>query len=188
MKTLAMVIIAMLASAYCKAQTFNGIVTDSHGPLHGANVWVEGTLNGCLTDSVGRFAFDAPETDSMTLCATYVGLRPLRLHIKRGMTQGISLRMKEEPVDLKEVVVTGSSFRFGNTGETRSMSALDVVMEGNSCGDVVAAMQMLPGNTQKTGQPSEWRAIANVTAICRCRLPMAIATKDTERAVAWTSS
>lgn len=151
MKTLTMVIIAMLAGATCKAQNVSGTVTDGHGPLCGANVWMEGTLDGCLTDSLGRFAFDTPETDSMTLCATYIGFKPLRATIRKGLTQHIVLRMKEEPLDLKEVVVTGSSFRFGNTGETRSMSSLDVVMEGNSCGDVVAAMQMLPG-TQKAGE------------------------------------
>lgn len=50
-----------------------------------------------------------------------------------------------------EVVVTASTFSFGKSDNFKTMDALDVVMAGNSCGDIVAALQTLPG-TQKVGE------------------------------------
>ncbi|MDD5783947.1 MAG: hypothetical protein PUD52_03235, partial [Prevotella sp.] len=51
-------LITLFAACRLSAQTtVNGIVTDGHEPLAGANVFIVGTIDGCLTDSIGRFSF-----------------------------------------------------------------------------------------------------------------------------------
>ena len=50
-------ILALMAACQVAAQTITGIVTDGRQPLTGANVFVMGTIDGCLTDTLGRFSF-----------------------------------------------------------------------------------------------------------------------------------
>lgn len=59
--------------------------------------------------------------------------------------------MKEKAATIQEVVVSASTYSFGKSDHFKTMDALDVVMAGNSCGDIVAALQSLPG-TQKVGE------------------------------------
>ena len=47
--------------------------------------------------------------------------------------------------------MTASTYSIGKSDRIKTVDALDVVMSGNSCGDIVAAMQVLPG-TQKVGE------------------------------------
>ena len=59
--------------------------------------------------------------------------------------------MKEKATAIQEVVISASTYSFGKSDNFKTMDALDVVMAGNSCGDIVAALQTLPG-TQKVGE------------------------------------
>ena len=50
------IIIMLLVALSAKSQTtVSGVVTDGREPLAGANVFIVGTIDGCLTDSLGRF-------------------------------------------------------------------------------------------------------------------------------------
>ena len=129
--------------------TVSGIVDDGKEPLVGANVFIMGTIDGCLTDSLGRFAFQTDKTGEVTLRATYMGFEDCTL--TTSQTTGLKLRMHERATDIEEVVVTASTYSFGKSDNFKTMDALDVVMAGNSCGDIVAALQSLPG-TQKVGE------------------------------------
>ena len=119
--------------------TVTGIVTDGHEPLTGANVFIIGTIDGCLTDSLGQFSFQTSKTGEMTLRATFIGYEDYTL--TTSQTTGLHIMMHERATTIDEVVVTASSYSFGKSDNFKTMDALDVVMAGNSCGDVVAALQ-----------------------------------------------
>lgn len=138
-------------STFAQTLTVSGTISDSHERLAGANVWIDGTLDGCLTDSTGCFSFQTKTRDTIVVCVSCLGYENIHKPITKAAAAHINIRMRPQTVGLKEVVVTGSSFRFGNTGETRSMNAMDVVYQGGSTGDVVAALQSLPGS-QKVGE------------------------------------
>lgn len=143
-------LITLFAACRLSAQTtVNGIVTDGHEPLAGANVFIVGTIDGCLTDSIGRFSFQTDGTGELTLRATFMGFDDYTLTSRT--LQGLNIVMRERATTIDEVVVTASSYSFGKSDNFKSMDALDVVMAGNSCGDIVAALQNLPG-TQKVGE------------------------------------
>lgn len=141
-----MLIVAIHATSQT---TISGIVTDGREPLVGANIFVLGTIDGCLTDSLGRFSFQTTKSGEMTLKATYIGYDDYTLATTQ--TTGITIRMREKVTNIEEVVVTASTYSFGKSDNFNTMSSLDVVMAGNSCGDIVAALQTLPG-TQKVGE------------------------------------
>ena len=129
--------------------TISGIVTDGREPLVGANIFIMGTIDGCLTDSLGRFVFETSKTGDLTLKASYIGFEDYTQAIDHHT--GLSIKMREKATTIDEVVVTASTYSFGKSDTYKTMNALDVVMAGNSCGDIVAALQTLPG-TQKVGE------------------------------------
>ena len=146
--------IVLLLTAACNlaAQTLvSGIVSDGREPLAGANVFIIGTIDGCLTDSLGRFSFATSAAGEVTLKATFIGYEDYTLTADAGLLADLSIRMTERSATINEVVVTASTFSFGKGDSFKTMDALDVVMAGNSCGDIVAALQTLPG-TQKVGE------------------------------------
>lgn len=144
------IIIMLLVAVSATSQTrVSGVVTDGREPLVGANVFIVGTIDGCITDSVGRFSFLTSQTGELTLRVTYMGFDDYEL--SSTQLTNLTIRMRERATAIDEVVVTASTYSFCKSDNFKTMDALDVVMSGNSCGDVVAALQTLPG-TQMVGE------------------------------------
>ena len=141
----------MVACNLTAQTTISGTVTDGQEPLAGANVFIIGTIDGCLTDSLGRFSFITTMTGELTLKATYMGYEDYLLTGDSCLLSNLTIQLKEKASSINEVVVMASTFSFGKTENFKTMDALDVVMAGNSCGDIVAALQTLPG-TQMVGE------------------------------------
>ena len=140
----------LLVACHAMSQTvISGIVTDGREPMPGANVFIIGTIDGCLTDSLGRFEFVTSQSGELSIKATFIGFDDVVLTTTE--TQNLLIRMHEQATTINEVVVTASTYSFGKSDNFKTMDALDVVMSGNSCGDIVAALQTLPG-TQKVGE------------------------------------
>ncbi len=145
------VLLWMVACNLTAQTTVSGTVTDGQEPLAGANVFIIGTIDGCLTDSLGRFSFITTMTGELTLKATYMGYEDYLLTADSCLLSNLTIQLKEKASSINEVVVMASTFSFGKTENFKTMDALDVVMAGNSCGDIVAALQTLPG-TQMVGE------------------------------------
>ena len=146
------IVLLLMASCNLAAQTIiSGIVSDGKEPLAGVNIFIIGTIDGCLSDSLGRFSFATTKTGEATLKASCIGFEDYTLSTDVGQMSNLTIRMTEQAESINEVVVTASTFSFGKSEDFKTMDALDVVMSGNSCGDIVAALQTLPG-TQMVGE------------------------------------
>ena len=151
-KLLTLLFAALAATLQVHAQTrIDGVVSDEHGPLVGVNVFVVGTIDGAVTDTLGRFSFTTARTGELTLRAVLLGYEEQTLVADGARLRGLQIRLREQAASIDEVVVTASTYSMGRSSQIKTLDALDVVMAGNSCGDVVAALQVLPG-TQKVGE------------------------------------
>jgi hypothetical protein len=151
-KLLTLLFAALAATCLLSAQTrIDGVVSDEHGPLVGVNVFVVGTIDGAVTDTLGRFSFTTARTGELTLRAVLLGYEAYSLVADAARLRSLQIRMREKAASIDEVVVTASTYSMGKSSQIKTLDALDVVMAGNSCGDVVAALQTLPG-TQKVGE------------------------------------
>ena len=84
--------------------TVKGLVTDVEGePIIGANIKVEGTSAGTITDLKGRFTLDVPE--NAVLQISYIGY--ISQKVKVGGKLNITIRLTEDAQALDEVVVVG---------------------------------------------------------------------------------
>lgn len=146
--------IALLLTSVCNlaAQTIiSGMVKSGQEPLAGANVFIMGTIDGCLTDSLGSFSFSTSKTGEASIKITMIGFEEYMLTTDACKLHNLSIQMKEKATAIQEVVISASTYSFGKSDNFKTMDALDIVMAGNSCGDIVAALQTLPG-TQKVGE------------------------------------
>lgn len=138
-------ILMLLTACRLTAQTaVSGIVTDGRMPLTGANVFIIGTIDGCLTDSLGRFSFTTSREGEQTLKVTYIGFDDYT--VTASQLTDLHISMHERATSIDEVVIMASTYSIGKSDNFKTMDALDVVMAGNSCGDIVAALQSLPGS------------------------------------------
>ena len=139
-------VLTVLCGAFAQTR-IDGTVTDARGPLVGVNVFVVGTLDGGITDTLGRFSFVTGRTGEQTLRAVLLGYEEYETTADAATFRNMEIRLREKAASLDEVVVTASTYSLGKSNQIKTMDALDVVMSGNSCGDLVAALQVLPGTT-----------------------------------------
>ena len=139
-------VLTVLCGAFAQTR-IDGTVTDARGPLVGVNVFVVGTLDGGITDTLGRFSFTTERTGEQTLRAVLLGYEEYETTVDAATFRNMEIRLREKAASLDEVVVTASTYSLGKSNQIKTMDALDVVMSGNSCGDLVAALQVLPGTT-----------------------------------------
>ena len=145
MKHLLALIFAVLTATGFAQTRIDGTVFDADGPLVGVNVFLVGSLDGSITDSLGRFSFTTARSGEQTLRASLLGYEEVDVKADATSLRGLKIRLRVKAATLDEVVVTASTYSMGKSSQFKAMNALDVVLAGNSCGDVVAALQTLPG-------------------------------------------
>jgi len=82
----------------------SGVVTDKDGlPLPGVTVIEKGTTNGIITDFEGKYSLNDISGDAV-LVFSFVGMKPQEIAVNNR--KEIDVIMKDESVDIEEVVVT----------------------------------------------------------------------------------
>ena len=108
MKTkLMLLILSAIVAVNITAQKLNitGVVSDSYGPVIGANIKIEGTYNGTTTDIDGKYAISAEKGD--ILVVSYIGCVSQKIKIANKTV--INIILKEDMQTLDEMVVIGYS-------------------------------------------------------------------------------
>ncbi len=101
--------------AWAQDATITGRVTDDQGrPLGGASVVVQGTPNGAATNVNGQYTIvvspDRARGQQVTVVARYLGKAPgSRVITLAPGTQTVDFELKDDPLRLNEIVVTGVS-------------------------------------------------------------------------------
>lgn len=152
MKRIIQTVVFSLISITALAQsTISGKVTDDKGkPVPGASVYLDNTLDGSTSDSVGNFKFSTTEKGNQTIVATEIGHETAGMPINvNGDVKDITIKMKGTAKQLDEFVITAGSFEASDKNKT-VLTPLDIVTTAGSQADVVRAIQTLPG-TQAQG-------------------------------------
>ena len=163
-----LLIALVMQVSFSQEKTVSGVVSDSNGPLPGANVVVEGTKRGTQTDIDGKYSIKAKAGEVLTF--SYVGLA------ESSATVGASNTINAKLVDgvkLNEVVVgalgfkrkekavsyAAQSIKGGSLTEARESNLVNAlsgrvagVQVTNSSGAVGASSRIvLRGNSSITG-------------------------------------
>lgn len=133
--------------------TIQGVVTDANGePIIGANIMIEGTTTGTITDFDGRFTLDVPE--NATLQISYIGF--VSQNVKVNGRKDITVKLVEDAQALDEVVVVGYGVvkKRDLVGSISSVKSQDITAVPTS--NVLESMQGKVAGldmTRSSGQP-----------------------------------
>lgn len=133
-------------------KTVKGIVTDSYGPVPGANVLVKGTTNGVITDIDGNFTItNVP--DNAVLVVSFIGY--VTQEVKVAGQSNFTIRLSEDAKALEEVVVVGygSQKKVNLTGSIGQVDSK--VLESRPITSPASALQGTIPNLQITNTSGE---------------------------------
>jgi len=143
----------LLLSCWLHAQhTVSGKVTDVKGkPLPGANVYIDGTYDGASSSADGTFRFTTSETGTKTLVVSLLSYDTFKSDVDLSHPVNIEVKLRESLNALDAVVITAGTFEAGDKARVSVLKPLDIVTTAGSAGNIVAALQTLPG-TQTVGE------------------------------------
>jgi len=152
MKTL-LLFALLTTSFFANAQhTISGSVTNDKGEfIEGANIYVDGTYDGATSGADGSFSFETTATGAQVLVITFLSSEDLRHAIVVEDFKPQSFKLRESINTLDGVVISAGTFSAGDNSKVTALSALDIVTTAGSAGNIVAALQTLPG-TQTVGE------------------------------------
>ncbi|MGB5358995.1 MAG: TonB-dependent receptor [Eudoraea sp.] len=126
----------------------SGSVTDNeNNAITGANVYLEGTYDGSSTDSSGSFTFTTSESGSRALIVSMMGYETHMEVADVTFLLNQKIILNEAVNSLTGVTLTAGTFEAGNNSKASVLKPLDIVTTAGALGDVVAAIQTLPGTT-----------------------------------------
>jgi len=135
-----------LSGLFAMAQSIvsGTVVTSTGKPAKNVNITLVGTYDGASTDENGKFSFETTETGDFELELEGTGFTSEAYPVTLPLEAPLELQI-DEALELEGVVFgAGTMKAVGNTNETM-MTSLDVVTTAGSDGDIIAAMQTLPG-------------------------------------------
>ncbi len=129
------------------AQTvITGKVIDQKGmPIIGASLSLEGTYDGTVSELDGSFRFETRETGVVQLLISYLGFE--NKSIKEAVTElaDLEIVLRASAMTLDAVEVSASTFKAGDNSKLAVLKPLDIVTTAGAMGDVIGALQTLPG-------------------------------------------
>ena len=147
--TFTLLLIAYISSAQ---QTISGTVVDEKNkPVVGANVFIDGTYDGASTDEKGNFNFKTIAVGNQLLVVSFLSYETIKVPIEVEKFQNQTVKLKESVNTLDAVVITAGTFSAGDKSRVSVLKPLDIVTTAGSAGNIIAALQTLPG-TQNVGE------------------------------------
>jgi vitamin B12 transporter len=148
----ALIIIFSLAAINIFAQDtkITGKVTGEEDiPLNGANIVIEGSIDGATTDSTGYFEFETSKSGTQTIIVTYLEYNEKKqtVIIEPGKPIELIVKMKKSQVETDEILVTASSYTSGQQSSV-TITPLEIVRIPGSDADLYRALTTFPGANQ----------------------------------------
>jgi len=134
-------------------QHITGSITDRKGqPVLFANVYLEGSYDGCTTDTTGTFKLITPLSGRQVVVASFIGFEKQMLEVDLDTLRSpIVIVLREAVSELNEVVITAGIFSASDEKKSATLSSYDIASTASAVGDIYGAYATMPGS-QKVGE------------------------------------
>jgi vitamin B12 transporter len=152
MKTCFLLILIAAFTGFAAAQDtkVSGRITgEKNKPLYGANVVIEGSIDGATSDSTGYYEFETSKSGPQTLLFTSIdyGEKKLPLIIEAGKPIEANVKLNKSEYETEEIIVTASSYTSGQQSQV-TITPLEIVRIPGSDADLYRALTTFPGANQ----------------------------------------
>jgi hypothetical protein len=146
------VIISLFSGLVFSQNTISGRVVDQKGkPVLGANIYIDGTYDGATSSETGEFTFETSESGNKFLIVSFLLFETYKKEIDLSNFKEQLIQLKEGVNSLDAVVITAGTLESGEKARVSVLKPLDIVTTAGSAGNIIAALQTLPG-TQTVGE------------------------------------
>jgi hypothetical protein len=130
----------------------SGKVADEKGKtVSGANIFIEGTYDGASSSETGDFSFTTTTTGNQSLLVSFLIYETSKTIIDVANFKNKTIKLRESVTSLDAVVITAGTLEAGDKARVSVLKPLDIVTTAGSAGNIIAALQTLPG-TQTVGE------------------------------------
>ncbi|WP_188049784.1 TonB-dependent receptor [Flavobacterium sp. GP15] len=146
MKILITACLILISTVFFAQTIISGKVVDQKGkPIAGANIYIEGTYDGSSSSETGDFNFETTTTGNQILVVSFLVFETSKTQIDVSNFQNKIIKLKDNVNALDAVVITAGTFEAGGKAKVSVLKALDIVTTAGSAGNIIAALQTLPG-------------------------------------------
>ena len=144
-----LIVICLIINFSTTAQTkVTGVVTNSkNNTIFGASVYLEGTYDGGSTDENGKFSFTTDEKGTQTLIVSFVSFETYKKTAIVTSLQNLKIKLRDDVNALDAVTINAGTFKTGEKAKVTVLKPLDIVTTASALGDVLGALQTLPGTS-----------------------------------------
>lgn len=138
----------LMVFAHSQVKISGLVKSNENHPISGANLFLQGTYDGCTSDSLGRFQFSTSESGTQILVASFVGFETqgLNLDIAIADISDLTIVMKETVNELDEVVINAGTFEASDKKKAVILKPIDIALTAGANGDIYGAFGTLPGS------------------------------------------
>lgn len=152
MKTFYTLIFLLLMNSIFAQSTLSGkIVDQKEKPVARANIYIEGTYDGATSSETGQFTFETTSAGNQTLVVSFLLYQTSKTSIDVNNYQNKIIQLKENTNSLDTVIITAGTMNSGEKSRVSVLKPLDIVTTAGSAGNIIAALQTLPG-TNNVGE------------------------------------
>ena len=152
MKSIITAVILFFVTATFAQSTISGKVVDKKGKfIAGANIYIDGTYDGATTNENGQFSFTTTATGNQVLVASFLVYETSKTTINVADFQNKIIVLQESSNTLDAVIISAGTMETGDKARVAVLKPLDIVTTAGSAGNIIAALQTLPG-TQSVGE------------------------------------
>jgi hypothetical protein len=152
MKTIFTFSAILLTTVLFSQTTISGKIIDEKGkPVAAANIFIDGTYDGTSSSEVGEFTFETKTKGNQTLVVSFLIYESSKIVIDVANAKNLSVKLRESVTSLDAVVITAGTLEAGDKSRVSVLKPLDIVTTAGSAGNIIAALQTLPG-TQLVGE------------------------------------
>jgi hypothetical protein len=148
------IFLIITSTGCCFSQsTISGkVITDKGAPLPGSNIYILNTFDGTSADADGNFKLVTQQTGQQVITVSSIGFEPYQqpVMLENG-NYTFTFTMKETASELTEVVITAGTMEATNDRKVTMLRPLDIVTTAGAAGDIIGAIQTLPG-TSRVGE------------------------------------
>jgi hypothetical protein len=136
-------------SALAQIQIAGKIVDEKGSALAGVNVIIRGTYKGTTSDERGDFNILISENEAINLDFRLIGFKSISKEItntKVSINLG-EIRLIEQITEMNSVTISAGAMESSDAGKAVTLKPLDLVTTPSAMGDLVSALQTLPGTS-----------------------------------------
>lgn len=150
MRLAALFIILMAHWSGFSQSVLTGKVTDQQrNALPGASIYIQNTLDGTSSNAEGIYTLTTTEKGEHILVVSMIGYETIQQSVRlENKAYAFNFVMKEAVNELDEVVISAGTIEATNDRKVAVLRPLDIVTTAGAAGDIIGAIQTLPGTTR----------------------------------------